>query len=49
MTFRVLTAEFITENNTFKKGHTELHDFQVDTLAEGVRARRRAELDENED
>lgn len=35
MAFRVLTAEFITENNTFKKGWTELHEFQVDTLAEG--------------
>lgn len=35
MTFRVLSAEFITENNTFKRGLTELHDFQVDTLAEG--------------
>jgi microcystin degradation protein MlrC len=38
MSFRVLTAEFITENNTFKKGLTELHDFQVDTLAEGDEA-----------
>ncbi len=38
MTFRVLTAEFISENNTFKKGFTELHDFQVDTLAEGDEA-----------
>ncbi len=38
MTFRVLTAEFITENNTFKKGWTELHDFRVDTLAEGDEA-----------
>lgn len=38
MAFRVLTAEFITENNTFKKGWTELHDFRVDTLAEGDEA-----------
>ncbi|PZQ94587.1 MAG: microcystin degradation protein MlrC [Cereibacter sphaeroides] len=38
MTFRVLSAEFITENNTFKKGWTELHHFQVDTLAEGDQA-----------
>lgn len=38
MTFRVLTAEFITENNTFKKGWTELHDLRVDTLAEGDEA-----------
>lgn len=38
MAFRVLTAEFITENNTFKKGWTELHDFEVDTLAEGEAA-----------
>jgi microcystin degradation protein MlrC len=35
MAFRVLSAEFITENNTFKKGLTELHHFRVDTLAEG--------------
>lgn len=35
MSFRVLTAEFITENNTFKRGLTELHDFEIDTLAEG--------------
>lgn len=38
MSFTVLTAEFITENNTFKKGLTELHDFEVDTLAEGAEA-----------
>lgn len=38
MSFRVLTAEFITENNTFKKGLTELHDFAVDTLLEGAAA-----------
>lgn len=38
MAFRVLTAEFITENNTFKKGWTELHDFRADTLAEGDEA-----------
>lgn len=35
MPFRVLSAEFITENNTFKKGLTTLHDLSVDTLAEG--------------
>ena len=35
MSFTVLTAEFVTENNTFKKGLTELHDFEVDTLVEG--------------
>lgn len=42
MTFTVLTAEFASENNTFKKGLTELHDFAVDTLLEGeaaIRAR----------
>lgn len=38
MVFRVLTAEFITENNTFKRGLTELHDMEVDTLAEGAEA-----------
>lgn len=45
MSFTVLTAEFVTENNTFKKGLTELHDFEVDTLLEGdaaIRARREA-------
>ena len=35
MTFHVLTAEFIHESNTFKKGETGLHAFQVDTLHEG--------------
>ncbi len=35
MSFNVLSAEFITENNTFKKGFTELHDFEIDTLATG--------------
>lgn len=35
MPFTVLTAEFVTENNTFMKGKTELHDFEVDTLLEG--------------
>lgn len=38
MTFTVLSAEFVTENNTFKKGWTELHDFEIDTLAEGETA-----------
>lgn len=38
MQFTVLSAEFITENNTFKKGWTELHDLAVDTLAEGEAA-----------
>lgn len=45
MSFTVLTAEFVTENNTFMKGRTELHDFEVDTLLEGdaaCRARRDA-------
>ncbi|MCB2130492.1 MAG: M81 family metallopeptidase [Rhodobacteraceae bacterium] len=45
MPFTVLTAEFVTENNTFKKGLTELYDFEVDTLLEGdaaIRARRGA-------
>ena len=35
MPFTVLSAEFITENNTFKRGLTELHQLAVDTLAEG--------------
>ncbi len=35
MTFHVLTAEFIHESNTFKKGETGLHAFRVDTLHEG--------------
>jgi microcystin degradation protein MlrC len=35
MTFHVLTAEFIHESNTFKKGATDLRDFSVDTLLEG--------------
>lgn len=35
MNFTVLTAEFVSENNTFKKGLTELQDFAVDTLAIG--------------
>lgn len=35
MTFHVLTAEFIHESNTFKKGKTGLHAFAVDTLHEG--------------
>lgn len=38
MTFRVITAEFISENNTFKKGFTELRDFAADLLAEGEEA-----------
>lgn len=35
MSFTVLTAEFVSENNTFKKGLTELHDFAIDCLIEG--------------
>ena len=35
MPFAVLTAEFVSENNTFKKGFTELHDFAVDCLLDG--------------
>ncbi len=35
MTFTVLSAEFVSENNTFKKGLTELHDFAIDCLIEG--------------
>lgn len=45
MSFTVLTAEFASENNTFKKGLTEIHDFEVDSLLEGdaaIRARREA-------
>lgn len=38
MTFTVLTAEFVSENNTFKKGFTELRDFAVDCLIEGNEA-----------
>lgn len=38
MPFVVLTAEFVSENNTFKKGFTELHDFAVDCLVEGDEA-----------
>lgn len=38
MPFHVLTAEFIHESNTFKKGRTGLHAFQVDTLHEGQAA-----------
>ncbi len=35
MTFRVLTAEFIHESNTFKKGATDLRAFEVNILKEG--------------
>ena len=35
MSFTVLTAEFVSENNTFKKGLTEIHDFAIDCLIEG--------------
>mgnify|MGYP001482486697 CR=1 FL=1 len=38
MTFTVLSAEFVSENNTFKKGFTELKDFAVDCLIEGDEA-----------
>lgn len=40
MSFTVLTAEFVSENNTFKKGFTELKDFAVDCLIEGDEALR---------
>jgi microcystin degradation protein MlrC len=32
MTFRVLTAEFVHESNTFKKGRTDLAAFRAETL-----------------
>lgn len=35
MTFHVLTAEFIHESNTFKKGVTDLRAFEVNILKEG--------------
>lgn len=35
MSFTVLTAEFVSENNTFQKSLTELHNFEVDALLEG--------------
>lgn len=35
MPHRVLTAEFIHESNTFKKGVTDLHAFEIDVLLEG--------------
>ena len=38
MPYIVLSAEFFTENNTFKKGLTELRDFRSDTLALGSAA-----------
>ena len=38
MSYTVLSAEFFTENNTFKKGFTELRDFRADTLALGSAA-----------
>lgn len=34
----VLTAEFLHESNTFKKGLTELYNFEVDALLEGDEA-----------
>lgn len=41
MSFRVLTAEFVHESNTFKKGRTELAAFQADSLDLGEDAIRR--------
>lgn len=38
MPHRVLTAEFIHESNTFKKGVTDLHAFEIDVLLEGEAA-----------
>lgn len=38
MSFRVLTAEFVHESNTFKKGRTELSAFQSETLDLGQAA-----------
>jgi microcystin degradation protein MlrC len=38
MPYKVLSTEFITGNNTFKKGLTELRDFRADTLALGSAA-----------
>jgi microcystin degradation protein MlrC len=38
MPYTVLSAEFFNENNTFKKGLTELRDFRADTLALGCDA-----------
>lgn len=38
MSFRVLSAEFIHESNTFKKGLTTLRDFQAATLLDGPEA-----------
>ncbi len=38
MPHHVLTAEFIHESNTFKKGVTDLHAFQVQFLLEGEAA-----------
>lgn len=38
MTFHVLTAEFVHESNTFKKGRTDIDAFAVDTLHEGQAA-----------
>lgn len=40
MAHHVLTAEFIHESNTFKKGLTGLHEFRVDALLEGEAALR---------
>ncbi len=41
MSFRVLTAEFVHESNTFKKGRTELSAFAADSLDLGEAAIRR--------
>lgn len=38
MPFRVLTAEFVHESNTFKKGRTELAAFEADSLDLGEAA-----------
>jgi microcystin degradation protein MlrC len=38
MTFRVLTADFIHESNTFKKGSTDLATFRAETLELGQAA-----------
>ena len=41
MTFRVLTAEFVHESNTFKRGSTGLETFRAETLDLGEEAVRR--------
>lgn len=38
MTFRVLTADFVHESNTFKKGRTDLATFRAETLDLGQAA-----------